>query len=411
VGALAPWQPPRAIYKAGEMRGRPLSPAPLEAPWLAPGGEPSLPDEPDVEPLVQQVLGNANAASIPRFHSPALVRRLLQKSHADQSRDPGRAEGLAKKAAAIGMALFAGRSEQDGAGPALLVGCAWCLIASARRLQGQLVEADSALTSASYFLADAAGPPGRELYLRTAGLLRWEQGRLDEAAALLGAASETTESRSDRPAAGAASRAILGLLAAERGEVERAVELLAGAVPALPAERPHLPLATSAGLTLAAGLAELGQEEPARRALEAARTLLAPLKRSEEAWTRAQWLEARARLWLGEATAARRLLDVVEEKLYRERHLGEATLAALDLALAQVEAGRLDGAERLRKSPGQREELLRWGGGDVTRWAFQRLASQPAEPASLRAVVADLSRAVRRKLRFRGLRVEPPPFA
>ena len=75
------------------MRGRPHSPTALEAPWLAPAGEPALPDEPDVEPLVQQVLGNANAASIPRFHSPAIVRRLLQKSHAEQEpssrHDPG----------------------------------------------------------------------------------------------------------------------------------------------------------------------------------------------------------------------------------------------------------------------------------------------------------------------------------
>jgi hypothetical protein len=339
----------------------------------------------------------------PRYHRRSLARLLLEEGAGEQRTRSEKAGELVELALGLATAML--RSSPEDPWLLRFAATAWLLVSSLHRLDGNLALAEAALPSAACYLS--AAPERAELarYLRTAGLLRWEQGRLAEAEALLAAGGRTAEA-GELAVEAVVAQALLGLLEAEQGDLEPAVPRLEQAVPALAAGGVHGPLAFTAGFNLAAGLARLGQPERAREALADARSFASRLK-TEEEQTRARWLEGRALLAMGEGQAALRLLSAVEMTLLRERDLPNATVAWLDRAVAETQCGL---TSPIRLPERARTLFPPWDGRDVAFAAFDRLASLALEPENVLAGVEALARAVRRKLRFRGFRVEAPPY-
>ncbi|MFL6261773.1 MAG: hypothetical protein ACJ76Y_18905 [Thermoanaerobaculia bacterium] len=112
-----------------------------------------------------------------RFRNVDLLDLLLEEGHAGQLADPARAERLSLLAARLAASLAADEPEASVA-----LARAYCLGANARRLGGDPAGADELLARAVLFLELASE---RAFYSRIAALVRWEQGRLDEADALL----------------------------------------------------------------------------------------------------------------------------------------------------------------------------------------------------------------------------------
>ena len=127
------------------------------------------------------------------------------------------------------------------------------LKADARRLAGRLEEAHQALAEEDFLLAPL---PELARLRRAVGLVRWEQGRLEEGAFHLEGAA-TAFSMAQRRAEEGETLALLGLLQAETGLLPQCTGSLLGGLRLLPAEgRPWL--AALASLDLALALAEQG---------------------------------------------------------------------------------------------------------------------------------------------------------
>jgi len=106
---------------------------------------------------------------------------------------------------------------------------ALCGLAHARRLGGDLSGAEQALSEAMIFACCA----GEEAELgRALALLRWEQGRMLEARALL-VEAEALWADDEEPHEEAACRVLRALLAVEKGRAPDAVELLHDGLPLL----------------------------------------------------------------------------------------------------------------------------------------------------------------------------------
>lgn len=113
-----------------------------------------------------------------RFHRMDLLELLLDEGEAAVGEDPEKGRVLAALAVCLGS--LAGMDCRE-LRPRLVR--AFCLEANAHRLEERLADAATALNSAQFFLPGS--PRERALYYRELGLLRWEQGGLEEAAALL----------------------------------------------------------------------------------------------------------------------------------------------------------------------------------------------------------------------------------
>lgn len=275
---------------------------------------------------------------------------------------------------------------------------------NAERLSGRLEAAGNAFTRAALFLRLAPGNPlaGGDL-CRWQGVLFWERGDFDLGEGLLRQSARIYEEYGP-PAEEAASRVLLGLLLAERGDGVRAARLLqAGRVGLDAGEWPIL--AVRSRLALALELARLGH-------LDWARPLLDPLPAAEEERVRAdaglEWLfgEAVARV-VGLQEGERRLEEAWNRLLTRS-DLPLAVLCGLDLAAVKVELG--SGREAV-------EAILRGlessfpGDSAVTAlagWAAKALHSGEAERLGEADVRAEAAAYVRRVLRLRGHRVQPP---
>lgn len=255
-----------------------------------------------------------------RFRNPELLDWLLEVSHARQLSDPGQAAHLARLAARL-ASLLRGDPEALAALPR-----AFCLAANASRLDGRRAAADAALVRAGFFLSD---PAERALHCRTLAVLRWEQGRADEARALLQHASHLYTSEGlDRDAALCSTLSGLHLL--ETGEAGDALPLLARGWSGM--ERDQQPLlALRGGLALTVCLARVDQRDRASGVLREAWPLYSAVRDAVEMVRVYAW-EGRALAALGQAEEAQHLLDSVRRKLLDEPALAEATLTSLDLA-------------------------------------------------------------------------------
>lgn len=150
----------------------------------------------------------------PRFHRHDLLDLMLDRGEEAMTRDSGRATELALLAVWLGSA---GDPVDAGLRPRMVR--AYCLEANARRLGRDFDGADRALDDATFFLP--GGSPERGPYCHALGLLRWEQGRVDEAAALLRHAARAHGEAGSRTEQGACM-VLLGLLYVEMGEIEKA---------------------------------------------------------------------------------------------------------------------------------------------------------------------------------------------
>lgn len=149
-----------------------------------------------------------------RFRSAALVELFLEKSRAALPGDPERADALAMLG---GVVLGKLKAEGDRAMvPVLLSRISW-LAGNARRLLGDDEQAESALASCNLALPAELHRVEHAFFLRALGLLRWEQGRSAEAAALLDFACRLFAGHSAESEE--ATRALLGKLYTEVGKL------------------------------------------------------------------------------------------------------------------------------------------------------------------------------------------------
>ena len=269
-----------------------------------------------------------------RFRSSAFLDLLLEECHAALPFDPLRGEEIVSAASVLGR-----RFEQEGTtdpGAELERKCrVYCLGGTVRRLLRDHRGAEGLFEQVAFM---DVGRKARALFCQSLGLLRWDQGRYEEAAALLHHATRRFR-RQDYIRERGAFLALAGLLAVEQVAFSEADELLTAALPDLDAEcRPWL--ACGATLGLALSLCEQGfAAGEAHTARERAWRLYARIPH-EEALVGLHWLDGRVAAGLGEMADAEHLLDSVRRKFLQARRLPETALATLHLGEILAEAGR-----------------------------------------------------------------------
>jgi len=334
-----------------------------------------------------------------RFRNLDLIDRLLEESHACQLTEPARGAELALLAIRLASLFGEGDEEAAAALPR-----AFCLGANARRLELRPKAAEALLAKSVPFLGVRME---RAFYCRTLALLRWEQGRTDEADALLQHAACLFASDGLERDVGACLT-LLGLLLQEEGGQGDALSLLVRGWAEMDRDGRPL-LALRGGLVLAACLAQAEQMERARGVLREAWQLFLRVTDPEE-MVRVYWLEGRALARLGDHEEALHVLESVRRQLVAEPSPAEAALVSVDLALALAESGRAKEAGALA---GTLESYL----SGVPALAFAagkiRLLARLAERRDprLRGAAHATAIVLRRKLRARGLRIKPVPFA
>jgi hypothetical protein len=334
-----------------------------------------------------------------RFRSLELLERLLEESHAGQLVEPKRAAELARLAARLARLFGEGDEEAAAALPR-----AFSLGANARRLEGRLKAADDLLAQAVPFLA---GRIERAFYCRILALLRWEQGRADEAEALLQhTACLYAVEGLDREVG--ACLVILGLVLLEEGGPGEPLELLARGWAEMDRDgRPHLAL--RGGLALAALMAQAEQGERARGVLKESWRLFSQVTEPAEMLRVYAW-EGKALARLGDREEALHVLESVRRQLLAEPSPAEAALVSLDLALLLAEGGRADEIDALAEALWDSFAQV-----PVMPVAAQHLGAiailaREGEPR-LREAAFKTAITLRRMFRACGLRIKPLPFA
>ena len=334
-----------------------------------------------------------------RFRDLDFLDLLLEASHVRQIQDPEGAAELARLACRLASVF--GETEPEAAET---VPRALCLGANARRLLFDFKGADTLLGKAAAFLTSIND---RAFYCRTVGLVRWEQGRTDEAAALFQHAARLYAPGGPDGEEGACL-ALLGLLHHEQDNLGMALPLLLRAWTAMEHDLRPL-LALRVALTLASGLADAGQMDRARAFLKEAWRLSSAVEDAHE-MVRIYWLEGRALARLGERTEALQILDSVRRKLILEPSPAEASLVSLDLALALAEAGKPEEIEPLVRAletlfrPSSTLALAICGLDEIAEAALRR------DP-NLRDTAASLAIKQRRMFRACEMRMRPLSFA
>jgi hypothetical protein len=335
----------------------------------------------------------AAALADKRFHRMLVLEKLLEKSASALPEDPMRAEELAGLATAVAGHLANAIEAMEGRARAA------CRVANARRLAGDLASAERALAEAGLNPGDA----GVQAELcRTLALLRWEQGRYAEAAALLeGAAALWAEEEVLHEEA--ACRVLRALLLAEEGKAAEVVELLEGELPLLADSW----LSLYGGLALALGLAEHGREDKARTVRETSGALVHRTPRAAHLYALRQ--KGTLAASLGEDAAAEALFEELRLAALADRLLPEAAIATV--ALAHLEAERGEARELARARAAALAATFRGTEGlDYVVVVLSRLPNEltaAENPSDLAAkVTADLLYL----LRLRGVRSGPLPF-
>jgi hypothetical protein len=329
-----------------------------------------------------------------RFHRRAVVERLFAEVRNALPGDPSRAEDLASIGAVVATHLAdAGEAAAERARAA-------CWIGTARRIAGDRAGAEEALSEATMDSSD--GEVQAEI-CRAVALLRWEQGRSDEAAALLDRATAVWVDE-EVPHEESACRVLRALLLVEEGRIGDVIGFLRDELELL--ADPWLSL--FGGLASALGFAERGFVESAQARRAESLPLLHRTPPAAYLYTRR--LEGLIAVRLGEAAAAERLLEEVRSGALEHGWLPDAALATLALAGLDAEQGL--GCDRGRSRLAQLEAAL--GQGDASTGVLAIIRDFPAhaEPGERpRHAAAVLGATVLRRLRVHRFRSMPLPFA
>ncbi len=335
-----------------------------------------------------------------RFHRLDLIALLLETSLTRVPREPKGAEEIALLAVAIVHCLD---GQEEGRVLAMLETRAWCLVGSSRRLRGD-AGAEQAFDKAALFLACPFESSDRGRFCRALAVLRWEQGRLEEAAALLRHGAESFAMLGLVEEEGICL-ALLGLLYCEQGDTGTALSPLQRARLVIDPARLGW-LALRSGLALAFSWADLGQGGRARRTSQESLRLRELVKHPAELLV-SFWMEARVGTRLG-TPEARELLESVRRKLAAADLFPETALSSFDLALLLARSKESAGIDRLVEEVettfAGREGLA------ATRKALLRLRHEAEGETDLRTLEVELALFLRRSFRFHGYRVEPLPF-
>lgn len=337
----------------------------------------------------------------PKYTRTDLLALLLKRSEEEQLPDPGLALELAGLAHQVAL--------KTGLEGALTRSRAICLEINARRLLGAPGghrKQDQAISQAAKHLEWHYKERAR--FCRTAALVRWEQGRDDEAVALFQhAVALFRESEEEDEMSTCAT--LLGLLLVELGTLADALPALRRGWVRLDWNR-HPLMALRAGLAIVVCLAKGKQYEPAQALLEETRKQYSTSVPAGE-MLRIYWREALALGALQQVDEAEQVLTSVVQRLLDEGSFAEAAVARVDLVGILTEAGRTVSPEHLvfelgsaaAAHPGLSRML------QVVHCWIQQLAAEapPDLPEHVRILGADILRTFRRL----GLWIKPLPFA
>ena len=337
--------------------------------------------------------------------SSGVLESILDNSAACQLTDPGHAKTLAELAGDLAAEIL------DPAGD-VYAARSFYLSANASRLLGELGGAEIAFGDVVYHLGVDPESLDRAFYCRALALLRWEQGRLDEAGALLAHAlrcfGESEATRKGAAEEKGTTWALVGLLELEQDREARAHAALAAALDTMDLER-------RPWLTVRASLA-LAQVGASRGACDSALSVLQEVWRLSPQITDSQeqvclrWWEGRVQARLGDELDAEALLGSARRSYLKQGCLPEAALVTLDGMVFLAEAGRT--AEACAWA----EELVRrlgdQGREDIAisaTWELRREIQTGRR--DLRGCAAARAASLRRSLRYLGFRIDPLPFA
>lgn|GEM_PF-6637307 len=370
---------------------------------------------PEAEALAARLTGLAPAAQAaalgdPHYHSAGILEALLQQAAAAQREDPARSVSLAILANRLAPLC---NDRELAPGDAIFAQARASILAGgSHRLLGGWAEAEQCLSLAGGALLHFPQIlPEKVIWWCQLGLLRWEQGKLDEAEPLLRQAARCAGELLLRDREGAL-HVLLGLLCLERGETERAVRLFqAGRVALADAPDHHPWLFLRAGLSFAICLAESNDHTLARRVFQ--ETLQHYPLAGEAERVRLLRLEGKLTARLGRPAEGASLLARAWRHLLAENSLGEAAVCFLDLAEAMADAKQ--GAEVPALLREMRAALAASGGEPRTdfqdRMGIYTTAICNTGPRLRKSVAATAVSGLRWLFRSRGHRVEALPYA
>jgi tetratricopeptide (TPR) repeat protein len=302
-----------------------------------------------------------------QFHSQDLLERLLEVCHGALPFEPRRAAEVSKVALDLGHLL--GQKAPNTAAVESMCR-ALCLGGHALRLLGDHQQADGLLARVAMFTAD---PSGRGFFCRAYALLRWDQGRTEEAEALLLQAHRRYQELEDVGEEGVCA-ALLGLLYCEVGDWDLAETALLKARSALVARQSPW-LSAHADLALARCHALANRKAEAQELRQTVSSLY-PSVPIKEALVSLLWREAQAAEALGDLAEAGRLLGAVRRSYLDRRCLPEATLTTLQLSWVLACQGRT--GETVALAAKLKEVFREHPGFDVSWGALQRLSKETA---------------------------------
>jgi tetratricopeptide (TPR) repeat protein len=296
----------------------------------------------EAQRLMDRLLGSPAAerhalAGTADFRNLKLADLLLLESGSLQPAEPALSEERARLAFCIAAQPFerelAGRVDEVKARASVL-------IAGARRLAGDRVEAEDGFRRAAAYLTCPPDAAERAFYCQHLALLRRDQGREDEASGLLWRAALVYNENADLLEE-AACLAELGFLFLAEDQIHRAVLPLTRACEVLDLYR-DATLAVRARLALAVCHAGLGHEAKALRLLKATRPMYSRVASSALQMAHITWMEGKVALLTGNLGEAPDLLDSARDSFLRLGRLYDAAFVTLDLAAVLSRAGRLE---------------------------------------------------------------------
>jgi tetratricopeptide (TPR) repeat protein len=337
----------------------------------------------------------------PRFQDPLLFEVLVEAGHARLLSDPKGAQDTLGLASRL-MALLSERGWPLGREIGSEGLCrALCLAGTARRLLGDLTWAENAFERAADVVSSAQS---RGFFCRALAVLRWDQGRSEEATALLHQARRRFSEAGDFKDQ-TACVALLGLLCLDEGQTREAAELLQAAAELDSGGRPWL--GAQVWLGRAFCFAAAGERNKAKAARETAWKLYGEVT-PEEALLSLYWLEGRGAALVGDIADAANLFDAVRQKRIEQGCLPEATLTTIDLGLARHAVGRKGGTGALVEELGVAFEGrpgLDFALGTLWRFVEDLEAGRPDEK-----LWRFMGPALRLGFRLQGVPLRPVPF-